>query len=381
LRIFVNRGSLVALRFDAEPDLYWTGPQSGSCRPTIIRRAAGIRSQCDSSLQYDLTVQGNRLYAVEQIPVLQGRLIPIFSIIDCACAAHSASVLKVDNIAVGQTVTPVWSAGGSLWICTGCSCEWRFLPSALSNFLVKRFPHHPSVVWPDDQVCEHGNANLGKNFDCKLSSLTIQSEEHEWNSMQSVHSATARPSSCYLCRCRRRLRIRFVEADPRPNIVLIMATGHGVTKRLSVNGQWKVICKSPQFWTAGACQRAFASPTVLQTPSATPSRAKIMTGQYKFRNYVQIRTLDRGQTNILHTKLKASRVRDLASLANGNWQAKDSPQGISGLSVCLWAAYPIAGGRRENGKTFDRRFVNPMIELQRQEKDFTSTANLRAAGL
>ena len=76
----------------------------------------------------------------------------------------------------------------------------------------------------------------------------------------------------------------------------------------------------------GAISRAgCAIHQLFSNPICTPSRAKIMTGQYNVRNYVKFGMLDRGQTTFAH-QLKTA---GYATCIAGKWQLgnqPDSPQ-------------------------------------------------------
>ncbi len=91
-----------------------------------------------------------------------------------------------------------------------------------------------------------------------------------------------------------------VEAAEKPNVVLIMADDMGY-EALSVNGSES--CKSPNLDKLAAGGVRFTN--CFSNPICTPSRAKIMTGQYNVRNYVKFGMLDRGQTTFAH-QLKAT---------------------------------------------------------------------------
>ena len=71
------------------------------------------------------------------------------------------------------------------------------------------------------------------------------------------------------------------QGPDRPNIVLIMADDMGY-EALSVNGSES--CKSPNLDKLAAQGVRFTN--CFANPICTPSRAKIMTGQYNVRNYV-----------------------------------------------------------------------------------------------
>ena len=105
-------------------------------------------------------------------------------------------------------------------------------------------------------------------------------------------------------------------------------------------------------------------------PICTPSRVKLMTGQYNVRNYVKFGWLDREQTTFAH-QLKAA---GYATAIAGKWQLgrdKDTPQHFGFEQSCLWQ-HTRSGRSNEDGKNIDRRFVNPQLEFNGVEKDFTN---------
>ena len=153
--------------------------------------------------------------------------------------------------------------------------------------------------------------------------------------------------------------------EKRPNIVLIMADDMGY-EALSSNGSES--CKSPNLDKLAKGGVRFTN--CFSNPICTPSRAKIMTGQYNVRNYVKFGMLDRGQTTFAH-QLKAA---GYATAIAGKWQLgnqSDSPQHFGFEKSCLWQ-HTRGGRSNENGKRIDRRFVNPMLEFNGKEKDFTT---------
>ena len=153
------------------------------------------------------------------------------------------------------------------------------------------------------------------------------------------------------------------ERGARPNIVLIMADDMGY-EALTVNGSES--CKTPNLDKLAASGVRFSN--CFANPLCTPSRAKIMTGQYNVRNYVKFGVLDRGQTTFAH-QLKAA---GYATCIAGKWQLgkqKDSPQHFGFEQSCLWQ-HTRSGRSRQNGKVIDRRFVNPLLEINGGEKDY-----------
>ena len=149
----------------------------------------------------------------------------------------------------------------------------------------------------------------------------------------------------------------------RPNIVLIMADDMGY-EALSVNGSES--CKSPNLDKLASQGVRFTN--CFANPLCTPSRAKIMTGQYNVRNYIRFGMLDRGQTTFAH-QLKAAGYKTCIA---GKWQLgkeTDSPHHFGFEQSCLWQ-HTRSGWSKESGKTFDRRFVNPLLEFNGVEKDY-----------
>lgn len=149
----------------------------------------------------------------------------------------------------------------------------------------------------------------------------------------------------------------------KPNVVLIMADDMGY-EALSVNGSES--CQTPNLDKLAADGIRFTN--CFANPLCTPSRAKIMTGQYNVRNYVKFGLLDRGQTTFAH-QLKA--VGYTTCIA-GKWQLgkeKDAPQHFGFHYSCLWQ-HTRTGRSKQDGKTYDRRFVNPMLEVNGEEQEY-----------
>jgi len=154
-------------------------------------------------------------------------------------------------------------------------------------------------------------------------------------------------------------------AETRPNIILIMADDMGF-EALSANGSES--CKSPNLDRLAAKGVRFTN--CFSNPICTPSRVKIMTGQYNVRNYVKFGWLDRGQTTFAHQLKKAGYATAIA----GKWQLgkdKDSPQHFGFQQSCLWQ-HTRSGRSNEEGKNIDRRFVNPQLEVNGVKKDYTN---------
>jgi arylsulfatase A len=155
------------------------------------------------------------------------------------------------------------------------------------------------------------------------------------------------------------------QGSDRPNIVLIMADDMGY-EALSVNGSES--CKSPNLDKLASEGVRFTN--CFANPICSPSRVKIMTGQYNVRNYVQFGILDRGQTTFAH-QLKAAGYKTCIA---GKWQLgkqTDSPQHFGFEQSCLWQ-HTRSGRSSENNKKIDRRFVNPLLEFNGKEKDYVN---------
>ncbi len=156
-----------------------------------------------------------------------------------------------------------------------------------------------------------------------------------------------------------------LHAAEKPNVILIMADDMGY-EALSVNGSES--CKSPNLDRLAAQGVRFTN--CFSNPICTPSRAKIMTGQYNVRNYIKFGMLDRGQTTFAH-QLKSA---GYATCIAGKWQLgkqTDSPQHFGFEQSCLWQ-HTRTGRSKGNGKRIDRRFVNPLLEVNGVEKDYVN---------
>ena len=162
--------------------------------------------------------------------------------------------------------------------------------------------------------------------------------------------------------------------ENRPNIILIMADDM-CYEALSSNGSES--CKSPNL--DKLAEQGVRFTNCFSNPICTPSRAKIMTGQYNVRNYVKFGILDRGQTTFAHQLKEAGYATAIA----GKWQLgkeKDAPQHFGFEKSCLWQ-HTRSGRSKKDGTTFDRRFVNPMLEFNGVEKGCFHDFRLGDSGL
>ena len=155
------------------------------------------------------------------------------------------------------------------------------------------------------------------------------------------------------------------EAADRPNIVLIMADDMGY-ECLQANGS--LDHTTPNIDALAAAGLRFEH--CYAQPICTPSRVKLMTGKSNKRNYVRFGKLNRKQTTFAHLLKNAGYKTCIA----GKWQLGkevDSPQHFGFDEALLWQ-HTRSGRSKENGKTFDRRFVNPQLELNGEEQDYVN---------
>ena len=155
------------------------------------------------------------------------------------------------------------------------------------------------------------------------------------------------------------------EAADRPNIVLILADDMGY-ECIQANGS--LDHKTPNIDALAAAGLRFEH--CYAQPICTPSRVKLMTGKSNKRNYVRFGKLDRKQTTFAHLLKDAGYKTCIA----GKWQLGkevDSPQHFGFDEALLWQ-HTRSGRSKENGKTFDRRFVNPQLELNGEEQDYVN---------
>jgi len=147
----------------------------------------------------------------------------------------------------------------------------------------------------------------------------------------------------------------------RPNIVLIMADDMGY-ECIGANG-----CKdyeTPVIDRLAAEGMRFEQ--CFANPLCTPSRVKIMTGQYNRRNYTKFGVMDRSQVTFAHQLKKVG----YATVIAGKWQLgrePDSPKHFGFDQACLWQHLR---GRTRAGTKFDSRFPNPRLEINGKEVDY-----------
>jgi arylsulfatase A len=147
----------------------------------------------------------------------------------------------------------------------------------------------------------------------------------------------------------------------KPNIILIMADDMGY-ECISANGSEdyhtpnidKLAAEGVRF------EQCFANPL------CTPSRVKIMTGQYNVRNYTRFGELHRSQKTFAHQLKQAG----YATVIAGKWQLDKKPDAGKYFGfdqACLWQN---TRPRHKKGTTFDSRFPNPQFEINGKPVDY-----------
>ena len=149
----------------------------------------------------------------------------------------------------------------------------------------------------------------------------------------------------------------------RPNIVLFMVDDMGY-ECISANG-----CED--YYTPVIDRLAAEGMRFEQcfaNPLCTPSRVKIMTGQYNKRNYTKFGQLDRSQVTFAHQLKKVG----YATVIAGKWQLgrePDAPKHFGFDQACLWQH---TRGRIRAETDFDSRYPNPRLEINGNEVDYNN---------
>ncbi|MFW6103843.1 MAG: sulfatase-like hydrolase/transferase [Bacteroidota bacterium] len=138
----------------------------------------------------------------------------------------------------------------------------------------------------------------------------------------------------------------------RPNIILIMADDMGY-ETLQCYGSAEY--QTPNLDRLAETGMRFTN--AYSTPLSTPSRVKIMTGQYNFRNYFRFGSLRTGEYTFGHLAKDAG----YSTLVAGKWQLADrsyykdpkyDPYHFGFDEYCLWQVYP---------GDYWRRYKNPVV--------------------
>ncbi|MEN8662708.1 MAG: sulfatase-like hydrolase/transferase [Lentimonas sp.] len=157
----------------------------------------------------------------------------------------------------------------------------------------------------------------------------------------------------------------FADAKRPPNVILILADDFGY-EALGVNGAEQV--QTPNLDRLAAEGVRFTN--CFANPICTPSRVKIMTGQYNVRNYVKFGLLDRSQSTFANLAKEAGYATCIA----GKWQLGkevDSPQHFGFEQSCLWQ-HTRKKERQVDKQKVDTRFVNPQMEINGKPFDYTN---------
>ncbi len=108
-------------------------------------------------------------------------------------------------------------------------------------------------------------------------------------------------------------------ATDRPNVIVIMADDIGFE---CYSGYGSEFYSTPNIDRLGATGAQFTQ--AYSQPICTPSRVKIMTGKYNFRNYAEFRVLDLSEP----TFAKMVKANGYATTIAGKWQL--SPENLDG---------------------------------------------------
>lgn len=145
-----------------------------------------------------------------------------------------------------------------------------------------------------------------------------------------------------------------VHANPRPNLILIMADDFGY-ECVTANGGESY--QTPHLDRLAATGMRFEHCHV--QPLCTPTRVELMTGRYNVRNYFRFGVLPRTETTFAHLLKRAGYATGVC----GKWQLgrePDSPRHFGFDESFLWQHT-----RRPP------RYANPGLEHNGVEKDFT----------
>lgn len=191
----------------------------------------------------------------------------------------------------------------------------------------------------------------------------MKQKQHNYRAF--MNAAMALVLAATLCLSSGTANAAAAGSPDKPNIVLIMADDLGY-ECIGANGGSSY--QTPVL--DGLAKTGMRFEHCYSQPLCTPSRVKIMTGIYNVRNYVKFGLLDRKQTTFAQLLKEAGYATCIA----GKWQLgrdKDAAQHFGFEQSCLWQ-HTRGGRSQEGGKKFDRRFVNPLLEFNGEEKDFTN---------
>lgn len=148
-------------------------------------------------------------------------------------------------------------------------------------------------------------------------------------------------------------------APNKPNVIVIMADDIGFECYSGYGSQFYSTPNIDKLADDGAkFTQAYSQPI------CTPSRVKIMTGRYNFRNYTQFGELDLSQP----TFAKMVKANGYATCIAGKWQL--SPENLKGPyqagfdEYCLWHFQTVSKDKKKVPEIFHdkgSRFKSPMI--------------------
>jgi len=151
----------------------------------------------------------------------------------------------------------------------------------------------------------------------------------------------------------------------KPNIILIMADDFGY-ECVGANGGTSY--KTPVI--DNLAEQGIRFTHCYSQPVCTPSRVKLMTGIYNVRNYIEFGILDANQTTFANL-LKGD---GYATCVVGKWQLSadvNAPQHFGFDESCLWQ-HTRKYTKEINGKSYDTRFVNPQLEINGKNVNYTN---------
>ncbi len=133
-----------------------------------------------------------------------------------------------------------------------------------------------------------------------------------------------------------------LHAQEKPNVIVIMADDIGFE---CYSHKGSEFYKTPNIDQLAATGAEFTQ--AYSQPICTPSRVRIMTGRYNFRNYTQFGELDLTQPTFA-TMVKSN---GYATAIAGKWQLSpgdlDGPHKVGFDEYCLWHFAPAHGGKDE----------------------------------
>ncbi len=150
------------------------------------------------------------------------------------------------------------------------------------------------------------------------------------------------------------LTISFCFAENKPNIVFIMADDLGY-ECLGVNGADDYATPNLDVLAA----RGMRFTNAYANPVCTPTRVKVMTGQYNVRNYKSFGRLPRKELTFAHV-LKENGYRTAIA---GKWQLGNQVDSAKHFGFDRSFLWQQTKRREKKGTTFDSRFTNPIFDL------------------